>query len=59
MLIATVLISSFVIYRNEPASAGFRDYGDALWFGIVTVTTVEYGELSATTTESRIAAVAM
>lgn len=59
VLVATLLICSFVIYRNEPASAGFRDYGDALWFGIVTVTTVGYGELSATTTESRIAAVVM
>lgn len=59
VLIATLLIGSFVIYRNEPASAGFRDYGDALWFGIVSVTTVGYGELSATTTESRVTAVVM
>lgn len=59
VLVATLLIGSFVIYRNEPASAGFHDYGDALWFGIVSVTTVGYGELSATTTESRITAIVM
>lgn len=59
VLVATVLIGSFVVYKNEPASAGFRDYGDAVWFGIVSVTTVGYGELSATTTESRVASVIM
>ncbi|HEU5302316.1 MAG TPA: ion channel [Acidimicrobiia bacterium] len=57
VLIATLLIGSFVIYRNEPESAGFHDYGDVLWFGIVSVTTVGYGELSATTTASRVASV--
>lgn len=59
VLVATLLIGSFVVYRSEPASTGFRDYGDAVWFGIVSVTTVGYGELSATTTESRVASVVM
>lgn len=58
-LVSTLLIGSWVVYRNEPASAGFDGYGDAVWFGIVSVTTVGYGELSATTTASRVASVVM
>lgn len=52
-----ILVCSTVVYRVEPPSSGFATFGDALWWGIVTFTTVGYGDLVPVTTEGRFVAV--
>lgn len=46
----------FVVERNADNSP-FETFGDALWWSIVTLSTVGYGDLSPTTTAGRIGAV--
>jgi voltage-gated potassium channel len=53
-----VVIGSLVAYRAEhPANPGFATVGDALWWGIVTLTTVGYGDIVPKTTTGRWASV--
>ena len=53
-----VVIGSLVAYHAEhPANPGFATIGDALWWGIVTLTTVGYGDIVPKTTTGRWAAV--
>lgn len=53
---AAVLTCSLIVYRAEDGGAGFKSYGDTLWWGIVTVTTVGYGDLVPQTMTGRVAA---
>jgi voltage-gated potassium channel len=53
-----VVIESLVAYHSEhPANPGFATIGDALWWGIVTLTTVGYGDIVPKTATGRWAAV--
>lgn len=54
-LVAT-LLAAIVIDQVESPSDGFDDFGDALWWSIVTITSVGYGDLVPETTTGRITA---
>ena len=55
-----LLTGSLVAYYAEhPTNPEFATVGDALWWGIVTLTTVGYGDLSPKTATGRWAAVAI
>jgi voltage-gated potassium channel len=52
------VVGSLVAYHAEhPTNPGFATVGDALWWGIVTLTTVGYGDIVPKTTTGRWAAV--
>lgn len=51
---ALITVCSIVVERVEPPSSGYEDLGDALWWGIVTFTTVGYGDLYPVTPEGRL-----
>jgi voltage-gated potassium channel len=53
-----VAVGSLVAYHAEhPANPGFATVGDALWWGIVTLTTVGYGDIVPKTETGRWAAI--
>ena len=50
---------SLIVKWAEPPSSGFATFGDAFWWGFVTLTTVGYGDLVPVTAVGRIAAVCL
>jgi len=55
-----VLVGALVAYGAEhPTNPGFATVGDALWWGIVTLTTVGYGDIVPKTTTGRMAGIAI
>ena len=44
---------------EHPTNPGFATFGDALWWGIVTLTTVGYGDIVPKTTAGRLSGVAI
>jgi voltage-gated potassium channel len=52
-----ILVCAIVVEAVEPASNGYQNMGDALWWAIVTFTTVGYGDLYPTTGAGRFVAV--
>ena len=58
--VAVVIVASLVAYHAEHAvNPEFATVGDALWWGIVTITTVGYGDIVPITSAGRWAAVAI
>ncbi len=56
--VGMLLFSSWAAYIAEHGTnTGFATYGDALWWGIVTLTTVGYGDITPQTTTGRWAGV--
>jgi voltage-gated potassium channel len=47
---------ALIVYNVEGPADGFKTFGDSLWWAIVTVTTVGYGDLVPQTTAGRITA---
>jgi voltage-gated potassium channel len=45
------------VLNVEPAESGYETWGDALWWSIVTFTTVGYGDLFPVTAAGRLAGV--
>jgi voltage-gated potassium channel len=54
-----VVGSSVAYYAEHPTNPDFATFGDALWWGIVTLTTVGYGDIVPKTPTGRWAAVAI
>ena len=56
-----VLVTGSVVayYAEHPTNPEFATFGDALWWGIVTLTTVGYGDIVPKTPTGRFAAVAI
>jgi len=53
--VAVVFVGAAVAFRAEHATnPGFATYGDALWWAIVTLTTVGYGDIVPKTTAGRV-----
>jgi voltage-gated potassium channel len=55
-----VTVVSYIAYEAERATnAEFASYADALWWGVVTLTTVGYGDIVPETAEGRLAGVVL
>ena len=55
LAVIVVFLGAAVAYRAEhPTNSGFATYGDALWWAVVTLTTVGYGDIVPHTTAGRI-----
>ncbi|PRY20211.1 potassium channel family protein [Pseudosporangium ferrugineum] len=58
LLVAVAALAVLDAERGQPGAA-IDSYPEALWWGVVTITTVGYGDLAPVTMEGRLVAVAM
>ena len=59
VLAGVSLFSAIIVFNNEPIESGFEDFGDALWWTVVSFTTVGYGDLYPVTPLGRFAGLLM
>lgn len=58
--LATTSVAGFVfVVERDTGTGQFETFGDALWWSLVTLSTVGYGDISPTTTGGRIGAVVL
>lgn len=60
LLLATaivLLVASLMVLDAEPPESGFENFGDALWWAVVTLTTVGYGDFFPVSPQGRFAGV--
>lgn len=53
------IVSAGIVLRNEPPESGFENWGDAIWWALVSFTTVGYGDYYPVTPMGRMAGVLM
>jgi len=53
------VIAALIVLHSEPPSSGFETFGDAIWWALVSFTTVGYGDLYPVTPMGRLAGVLM
>jgi voltage-gated potassium channel len=58
-ILGASLFSALVVLNVEPASSGFEDFWDAIWWSLVSFTTVGYGDLYPVTGLGRFAGLIM
>jgi voltage-gated potassium channel len=58
-ILGASLFSALVVLNVEPASSGFEDFWDAIWWSVVSFTTVGYGDLYPVTGLGRFAGLIM
>lgn len=58
-LLIVSVFSALVVLQSEPPESGFENIGDALWWSVVSFTTVGYGDLYPVTPNGRFAGLLM
>ncbi len=57
VLLLVVTVGGAALYMIELEPSGVHGFGDALWWALVTVTTVGYGDITPSSTSGRVVAV--
>lgn len=59
LYVLLLIVSSFLVVSVEPSESGLNNFPDALWWSVVTSTTVGYGDIYPVSIPGRIIAVAL